>query len=431
MTATRRPSIALLAACLTTAWGLGGCGSGGGGGSPQPASAENRTAYLVEQLQDWYLWNDRLPAVIDPKAYADEESALDALRVAEDRYSHIEDAEAYARFYGEGRTVAFGILYRVRDDDLLLMMVQPSSPAAAAGLRRGQRILAIDGVTITALLAAGSLDAAFGPAETDVTRTFTVDDAGSVRDIVVTKTLFDLDYVLAEAVFERAGRRIGYLSLYSFGAPAVNAWRESVDRLLADGAQDLVVDLRTNGGGLLSTTATIGSALGALDGRPMTRLTFNDAHSGSDRTIQFSDDPRGPRVDRLVWLTSGQTCSASEALILGLEPWRSATRIGTTTCGKPVGFTPTTFDGRVFNLVTFSLSNAVGTTGYYDGLPPGCEVVDDARGQFGEAGETLTAAALQWLADGTCAAPAAGSGAKAAGPPAPERAWRPPFTSLR
>ncbi|MEZ5648996.1 MAG: S41 family peptidase [Burkholderiaceae bacterium] len=418
-----------LTAAFTALLLIAGCGGGGGGGT-DTAPATDKISYLIETMKSWYLWRDRLPVQIEPTSFADVGQALEALRVSEDRYSNVVDAQSQERFYADGQTIAFGILYRIRAADLLLLMVSPNSPAYAAGMRRGQRILAIDGESIASLQAEGRLDAAFGPVETGIVRRFTLDDHGTQREPTVTKGLFDITYVLADAVFERAGRRIGYLAFHAFAEPGVAPWQDALDRLLAAGAQDLIVDLRTNGGGLIATAATVGSAIAEMAGRTMTQLRFNDAHDSSNRAYLFREDPRAGRFDRLVWLTDGNTCSASEAMILGISAWHPGARIGSTTCGKPVGFTPTTFEDLVFNIVTFSLESPLGVRDYYDGLIPDCPVVDDGAGQLGEANETLTAAALDWLETGMCPA-AAGPTTKTGTASATRSAWPDPVRALQ
>src|SRR5690606_10732120 len=90
------------------------------------------------------------------------------------------------------------------------------------------------------------------------------------------------------------------------------------------------------------------------------------------------------------------------------EPWRPATRIGSPTCGKPVGFTPPSHDGWVFSIVSFTTRNALGEGDYYGGLAPDCPLADPVAGEFGAADEPLLAAALAWLADGRCPLPVAG-----------------------
>ncbi len=369
------------------------------------------TEFVIRYMQDWYLWEDRLPNEINEQDYASGQAALDALRVSEDTFSNISPAVEYNRFFDEGKTIGFGFSYRIQDDNksIRIYMVQPNAPAAAAGLLRGDLIEQIDNETVETLIAQNRLNDAFGAVEEGITRSFAIKRQDENVTLTITKALYVLSYVLADSVFESNGRLVGYVNFFSFADKGVTPWREALDRLLADGAQDLIVDLRSNGGGLLSTTVQIGSALGgnSLEGKVLTKLSFNDKHQSSDRTYLFNADSRSGRFERLVWLTSRSSCSASEALIVGLDPHRTATRIGERTCGKPVGFTPPGFDNKVYSIVSFRLENANGVTDYFDGLEPNCTVKDDGAGQLGSSDETLTAAALTYLATGSCPATAA------------------------
>ena len=390
---------------------LAGCGGGGDSAAPQPAELDPPSAdFLVSYLYDWYYWVDRLPPQPAPDAYPDAHAALAALKVAEDRYSYIEPAASYDAFFDEGRSLGFGITYQIEADALALRLVQPRSPAHAAGMRRGDRIVAIDGRTITELLAAGTLDEAFGPAEAGTSLAFDVRRDGLRLPMVATRDWYDLSYVMGPGVHDAGDRKVGYVNFYSFGRLGLSAWQATLDQLLEQGARDLVVDLRENGGGLVAVAAQVGSALGTddLSGRTMSRLEFNPAHASSNRSFGFGSDPRAGRFERIVWLTGARTCSASEMLIAGLDPWRSSARIGSATCGKPVGFTPPSHAGWVYSIVSFTSRNAVGEGDYYGGLAPDCEVADPVAGEFGAPDEPLLAAALGWLADGRCPAPISG-----------------------
>lgn len=366
--------------------------------------------FVVRYMKDWYLWNDTL-GLAPSEDYPSGQAAIDALKYRDDRFSNVASADDYNRFFDEGKTIGFGFSYRIEDDQqsIRLLMVQSESPARRAGLQRGDVIEAIDDVTVATLIAQESLGAALGPLEEGIVRRFAVRRDGNAQSVSVTKALYDISYVMGDAVFEQGGRKIGYVNFYSFANLGVAPWREALDRLIAQGAQDIIVDLRNNGGGLLSTTATIGAALGSgsLGNSLMSRLTFNDGHAQENRSFAFAADPaRAGRFENLVWLTGKSTCSASEALILGLDPYRRGIRVGETTCGKPVGFTPPQFRDKVYSIVSFRLQNAQGVTDYFDGLPPDCPVSDTGTGQFGQADEPLTAAALARLATGACASAA-------------------------
>ena len=174
--------------------------------------------------------------------------------------------------------------------------------------------------------------------------------------------------------------------------------------LVGAGAQDLVVDLRDNSGGLLALAADIASSLAPADapGKLFLRSEYNSAHSGSDIQYRFSALPGLGRFERLAWLTSERTCSASEALMIGLRPYRSSPVIGGTTCGKPVGFNPEQREGKVYNIVTFRLINSLGESDYFNGLAPTCVVNDDFRKPLGDPSESLFAAAIDALNGRAC-----------------------------
>lgn len=376
-------------------------------------NADSDAEFVVRYMKDWYLWEDRLPADIRESDYSSGQAALDALKVSEDRYSGITPAAQYNRFFRDGQTVGFGLSYRIEEGDtaIRVVLVQPQAPAQEAGLLRGDLITEIEGEAVQTLIAEDRLNDAFGPLDEGVTRNFAITRDGNSVSLTITKALYNLSYVIADALFDVSGRKVGYVNFFSFAEKGVAPFHQALDRLLDQGAQDLIVDLRSNGGGLLSVTQRVGSSLGAdsLRGKVLTELTFNDRRDSNNRAYKFGIDSRSGRFERLVWLTSRSSCSASEALIVGLDPHRSATRVGETTCGKPVGFTPPTFGSNVYSIVTFRLRNAVGTTDYFDGLTPNCPVADDGTGVLGDRNEPLTAAALTFLETGAC--PAQGAAA--------------------
>src|SRR5690606_17354632 len=152
-------------------------------------------------------WPHRLPRVPAPDTWPDAHAALSALRVAEDRYSYIEPAATYDAFFDQGRSLGFGITYQVEADALALRLVQPRSPAHAAGLRRGDRIVAIDGQPIADLLAAGALDAAFGPTEVGAGLEFTIRRDGQLLPVAAARDWYDLSYVIAPGIHEAGARK--------------------------------------------------------------------------------------------------------------------------------------------------------------------------------------------------------------------------------
>ena len=122
-------------------------------------------------MRAWYLWNDRLPANVDPTGFATPEDLLQFLTTFSpddgngnpvDRFSFINSAQADSQFFGEGRYEGYGFSYRAVDaagEDLRLSRVFFDSPANRAGLARGQRILTLNGRTIAEINAAEGVGA--------------------------------------------------------------------------------------------------------------------------------------------------------------------------------------------------------------------------------------------------------------------------------
>lgn len=408
---------ALLIACLA----LEGCGSGGNGSGGNaffgPDTNGTTEAQQLKELMDrYYYWNDRMPAV-DLSSLGTAEAALEALRYRPiDRYSFIEDAQRFNQLYGEGRSVGIGISYRIDGETVRVRMVQPASPAGAAGLARGDTIVSINGQPSAQLARENRVSEAFGAPESGVVVRLGVERSGSASELTITKAVYDVSTVLDSRVFDAGARndgtpwRIGYINLGSFIGTTNAQWDERLAPILASGVRELIVDLRENGGGLLSSAAHVASTIAPLDasGQTFAQLRYNDSQRALDQRIVFPSTLQRTAFDRVVFLTSPQTCSASESVVNALRPFRPAPTIGETTCGKPVGFNPQPIASKIANFVTFASTNRDGVGDYFDGLAPTCVTGIDPLLPLGDVNDPRIAAAIGWLTTGACpAAPSA------------------------
>ena len=386
---------------------LAGCG-GGDGDASAGSTSESEVQAVERFMRDRYLWSDQVPAA-DLSGVSTAEAALDALRARPiDRYSFVEARTVAEAFFDQGQTVGLGIGYATTDaNEVVLRFVQPASPAAAAGLARGDRIVAIDGRPVAELISAGTLGDAFGAPRAGVTVTLRVERPAGPIDVPVTKAAYAYQSVQSERVIANGARRVGYVYFSSFVEPARTAWPQALARLAADGAQDLVIDLRDNGGGRLGVAAAVAGTLApsGAAGQPFWHVRFNAKHAASNYSVAVGANPDNFAFDLIVMLTSGTTCSASELLAFGLRPYRGVDTIGTATCGKPVGFLPQPVGAdKLLNAVTFGGANRDADAAYFDGLPPRCAAVDDRRKPLGDPDDPLVAAALSWLRDSRCPA---------------------------
>lgn len=403
---------ALLTMLLTsvTAGSLTGCGADSSGAGANPfglggnSNSDPEVNFLVTYMKDWYLWYNRIPNV-DTTSFKTPQEALTALKVSEDRYSFIDSAATFNAFFDEGKSVGFGIGLSLQGNDLFVRVVQPNSGAAAQGILRGDQILSINDELVATLIAENRLDAAIGPTVVGFVGRLKIQRGAAPLDITLTKSEYSLKYVIAPTVLSNAGRTTGYLYFTSFGEIGNTEWRAALTDFAAAGVTDLVVDLRDNGGGLLSVANQMASSLvpAGQAGGLTYRLEFNDRHSRSNQDFNLVSDGFAGRFERLAWITSPRTCSASEALITGLAPYRKAFSVGEATCGKPVGFTPPQFQGKVYSIVSFKSTNRDGFSDYFNGLPADCAVTaNDFARPLGDPLESRLAAALALMAGGGC-----------------------------
>ena len=396
-----------IALAMPLAMPLAGCG--GGGGPAAVADPSSDAEWVRATMADVYLYADRMPKAALP-AGTDAAQALEALRVnPPDRFSYVEARAAYEGFFDEGRAIGVGVSLRIDAGRLRVRIVQPDSPAGRAGVRRGDRIVSVDGVGADALIAAGTVAAAFGPAEVGVVLRLGLERDGTPFELSLAKADYAVAPVLATRVIERPGGRVGYVALHTFTEPARQAWADAIATVRAAGARRLVVDLRDNGGGRLYVAAEVAGALApaGATGQPFTVLVHNARRAADDLTIPLPAHAATGAFDRVAWLVSDASCSASESLIAGLRPYRDDPVIGTTTCGKPVGFEPRTRGDRVLSAVSFASRNRDGLADWFDGLAPTCTVADEPYLPFGDDADPRLAEALVRLETGRCSAPAA------------------------
>lgn len=369
---------------------------------------------LLDYMQAAYLWSDLAPQPM-PEAYSSLEQYFPALlftgsgTIPADRWSYLSDSAQYNQFFQDGQTKGYGIFVNGLEGQLPLRIryIEPLSPAAREGLQRGDVIVSINGVDAATLLATGNF-AALVPDKEGESVLLTVESASGVRTLVVTAATYALQPVAAHSIFTaRDGRKVGYVLLKDFLAQAETPLEDAIGQMRAAAATDIIVDLRYNGGGRISTANKLASLIAgnAHDGKVFVRLqhSFKVRYLDTEYTLAANT----PGFSRVVILTGSRTCSASELLANGLVPYLEVVTLGSETCGKPFGFRPVESCGKTISAVNFESFNANGDGRYYQGISPTCSSKDDFTGPLGVPQETLTAAALVRLDTGQC--PSAGA----------------------
>ncbi len=418
---------------LVTTATLTACGGGGGGGggltpSPpppvsDPCSLSAQKDFVFDQMQLWYLWNDRLPSSVDLEAYETPDELIDFLTTFSpddgsgnpvDRFSFLTSASSDQQFFGEGRFEGFGFSSRfLTEDDWRLTRVFEGSPANLGGLGRGQRIVALDGRTIAEINAAEGTSAVLD----NDTVEFTMRPVGAPTDgsldyvVSLTKAIVTINPLPQWRIIDGSGgRKIGYLEFATFISTAVPGFETIFAEFNAQNVTEVIIDLRYNGGGLVSTAELLGDYLG---GRIANNLVFSRTEYNADRNAEFNPADLIERfsllgnsvnlTDLVVIATRG-TASASELVTNGLDPHTRVTIVGTNTFGKPVGQVGLELRGCdvLLRPTSFKTVNADSLGDFFDGLPVDCPADDDLDIPVGADNDPNVVAALSYLETGSC-----------------------------
>jgi C-terminal peptidase prc len=405
---------------------VAGCNGGGGGGQADTGTtlpctvAEQRQAVL-DFMTEWYFFNDE-PAQqqkyenLDLDQFLSPAALLSFLRFGpgqfDRNFSFITTTSADEQFFDEGQFVGFGFGTKLVDpplnSDLRLTQVFAGSPAEQAGLRRGQQILEINGRTIAAINAFEGLASALGADTEGLTRTFRLRDVdGSEFEVSVAKALVTIDPVPLSRIFDVAGTRVGYLDFRTFVSTADEALDLAFAEFEAQNVTAVIVDVRYNGGGLVSTARLLSNLLGGFiaSGQVYSETLFNSAKSSLNAVERFSQRPASlSLLQQVVFITTDSSASASELVINALRPHTVVSLIGNTTFGKPVGQIALGFCDNELLLrpVAFEVVNALGEGQYYDGLSPTCGAADELAVPLGDPTESSLATALAFIETGSC-----------------------------
>ncbi len=435
---------AMLSAC-------GGGGTGGGSGSvsvaaptPTPVatsaaaptasascSLRERQDWVSAQMREWYLFPETLPVSLDPAPFTSVETYLDALTATarsqrRDRFfTYITSIASENAFFSSGQTAGFGFRLSTNAAQRRVFIAESfeGAPALAAGIDRGAEITAIGTSaanlrTVSDILGSeGSqgITNALGPNTPGTTRSLRVVDASGTRVVSVAKADYELTPVSSRygsKIIDDGGKKVGYVNLRTFISTADDGLRAAFASFRAAGITQVVIDLRYNGGGLVSTAEVLNDLLGrartANDVQGFT--TFRPEKASSSRTRNYQQVSQSIAPTRIAFIGTGGTASASELVINAQIPYlrANAALIGTNTFGKPVGqiaLDRAGCDDRL-RVTAFAVQNSARSAAYFDGLAgtveASCQAVDDISRPLGDPQEASMRGALDYLAGRTC-----------------------------
>lgn len=435
----------------------GQCQAPRAGSNDLQGATVDENNFLRSYSNDTYLWYSEI-ADQDPGLFGDPITYFDELRTLEttgsgqdkDKFHFTFDTEEWIQLSQGGVSSGYGaewtFLSVVIPREAIVAFTEPNSPATdpLIDLARGATLLAVDGTDINTNTQAGVdiLNGGLFPDGPGETHTFTIRDLGAANSRMVTMTsaVITSTPVQNVQVLDTPTGRVGYMVFNSHIATAEEGLVDAVNQLNAgQGIDDLVLDLRYNGGGFLDIAAQMaymiaGSAQTA--GRVFETTQFNDKHTVTDifgrpiaptpfhsTTLGFSGLAQGLplpvlNLSRVFVITGPGTCSASEAIMNGLRGVTGfeVIQIGGTTCGKPYGFFPQDNCGTTYFTIQFRGVNALDFGDYTDGfsptntlanagtIVPGCSVADDFTAQLGDPAEGRLATALAFRDGQACPA---------------------------
>lgn len=290
---------------------VGGSGGPLGDGPLQAGTATPRPSgtpadiTLVEEA--WDVIHDNY---VDPDSLDDQELVYGAIRgltdaVGDEGHTSFMTAEE-AQAADQSLSGSFvGIGVQISEDEaggILITTVFPGTPAEENGLRRGDRIVAVDGVSTEGETVDDTVSRVRGPEGEQVTLTLRregVDDF----DVTITRREFDLPLVSWAMV---PGTTVAMVRLDQFATGATDAVKKAVEAAKADGATGIIFDLRSNPGGYVNEAVGVASQF----------LTDGIVYQAFDRSGKREDakvEPGGVATDiPVVVLANGDTASSAE-----------------------------------------------------------------------------------------------------------------------
>jgi carboxyl-terminal processing protease len=377
---------------------------------PTSCTTTSQNLWVRDQLNTYYYWYKFMPPGVNPASFASPESYLEAVRYRpiDNSFSYITSAASNDAFYSDSQFIGYGFGNQTTANEIRVLQVYDDSPASEAGLRRGDRIVTVNGQSVAAMVANGTVGSAFGAAEIGVATNIEWETLeGQRRSARLVKRLVTIPTVSLTRVVDVDGRRVGYLFFRNFVQPSTAALTDAFAALKAAGANELVLDLRYNGGGLVDVAVHLASLIGGArtDGQVMLSYVHNDKVGPQfNKTTRFAAPQQALGLQRLVVITTRSSASASELVINSLRPYIPVTVIGDTTYGKPVGQYQLSFCDKVLVPVAFSIKNANLEGDFFDGIPADCAAGDDYLHQLGDTAEASFAEALTFIRTGACSA---------------------------
>lgn len=421
-----------------------------GGPDPDPTANVTVQDFMWKAMNLWYFWQANVPDLADNRFSTNDEYTsflaatpdpeaffFDELLFSDDRFSFLSDdyKELTQNLAGVSRSngLEFGLFLFADSDDIFgyVRYVIPNSDAAGKPIGRGDLFTGVDGQTLNLT---NYRDLLFGENNTYTLNMADIDN-GVITPNGVEVALTKQENLVENPVFivktlDVNGQKIGYLMYNGFTNEFDAELNDAFGTLMAQGATDLVLDLRYNPGGSVNSSRLLASMIyGTFTDQlylkqrwnPKIQAAFGDAELSdffADR-IGNGTPINSMNLNRVYILTTNSTASSSELVINGLDPYIEVIQIGTTTTGKnefsltmvddpdrdgaPYVYTESR-ESQINPENQWAIQplvgrneNSVGFSDYTDGFAPEIALEEDLEnlGVLGEITEPLLARAIQ------------------------------------
>lgn len=356
--------ILIVVTLIVPVW-LASCGEDRWAGYAEQTKTDR---WIDDTMRVWYYWREDIPNTNSLNYFTDPISFFKSLLSSKDGkggvpYSTIDTLEAVTRSIPY-TDYSYGFQFTtnwVENNDTALyahiLYVAKGSPADDIGLQRGDWIMEMDGRPITQnnytkLYGSTSMEITVGYYDAENDTILPYDETS----YLASARAIDDNPVHYRNVYERAGKRIGYLvynhfssgsteGINSTGTEYDNDLRKAFQSFASRQVNEFVLDLRYNNGGQLSCAVLLCTMLAPSSalGQTLGYLEYNSRITPRQTAFTLTQDVIGEganlNLSTLYVLTSSQTASASEMLINCLKPYMNVVLIGATTEGKNVGST--------------------------------------------------------------------------------------------
>lgn len=245
-----------------------------------------------------------------------------------DPYSIFLDPELTKSFNEtiDGTFEGIGAEIGIKDNHIVIIAPLPGMPAANAGLKAGDSILAIDNLDTTNMSVDYAVKLLRGAKGTQVTLIIQHENEDA-KEITITRDIIKVESVKWE-MKEMNNKKVGYITIASFGEDTAAKFNEVANKVLLEQPAGIVIDLRNNPGGLLDSSIEIASNF--INSGPIVYEQFQD---GTKKEYSSLGGAQLEGIETVV-LVNGGSASAAEILAGALQDDQIAKIIGEKTFGK-------------------------------------------------------------------------------------------------